>query len=41
MLLKRRWELKPEEEAKLRVILNVSEELRTIYLLKEGIYHDL
>lgn len=35
VLLKRRRELKPEEEVKLRVILNVSEELRTIYLLRE------
>ncbi|MFQ5859693.1 MAG: ISL3 family transposase, partial [Anaerolineae bacterium] len=35
ILLKRRRDLKPEEAAKLRVILNVSEELRTIYLLKE------
>ena len=35
ILLKRRQDLKPEEEAKLRIILNVSEELRTIYLLKE------
>ena len=34
VLLKRRRELKPEEEAKLRVILNVSDELRTIYLLR-------
>lgn len=35
VLLKRRKELKPEEEAQLRVILNASGELRTIYLLKE------
>lgn len=35
ILLKRRKELKPAEEAQLRVILNVSAELRTVYLLKE------
>jgi len=35
LLLKNRSELKPEEEAQLRVILDTSEELRSIYLLKE------
>lgn len=35
ILLKRRRDLTPDEEAKLRVILEVSDELRTIYLLKE------
>lgn len=35
ILLKRRRDLTPEEEAKLRTILDVSDELRTIYLLKE------
>jgi transposase len=35
VLLKNRSELKPEEEAKLLVILDTSDELRDIYLLKE------
>ncbi len=35
LLLKNRNKLKPEEETKLRIILNASHELRTIYLLKE------
>jgi transposase len=35
LLLRNRSELKPEEEAKLRVILDTSDELRNIYLLKE------
>ena len=35
VLLKNRSELKPEEEAKLLVILDTSDELRNIYLLKE------
>ncbi|HIQ04471.1 MAG TPA: hypothetical protein EYH31_02110, partial [Anaerolineae bacterium] len=35
VLLKRRRDLKPEEETKLRILLNVLEELRSIYLLKE------
>jgi transposase len=35
VLLKRRSELIPEEEATLRVILDASDELRTLYLLKE------
>ena len=35
LLLKNRNKLKPEEETKLRIILNASDELRTIYLLKE------
>jgi len=34
ILLKRRRELKPQEEASPHVILNVSEELRIIYLLE-------
>ena len=34
LLLKRRCDLNPEEEAKLRLILDVSDELRSIYLLK-------
>ena len=35
VLLKNRSELKPEEEARLCIILEASDELRTIYLLKE------
>lgn len=35
VLLKRRSELNAEEEAKLRIILDASEELRAIYLLRE------
>ena len=35
ILLKNRRDLKPEEEAKLQRILNASDELRTVYLLKE------
>ncbi len=35
LLLKNRRELKPKEEAELSVILDASDELRTIYLLKE------
>jgi transposase len=35
LLLKNRSELKPEEEAQLRLILDTSAELRSIYLLKE------
>jgi transposase len=35
LLLKKRSELKPGEEAKLRQILEASDELRTLYLLKE------
>jgi transposase len=35
LLLKKRSKLKPDEEAKLRQILEASDELRTIYLLKE------
>ncbi len=35
LLLKKRSELKPDEEAKLRLILDASDELRTLYLLKE------
>jgi transposase len=35
LLLKKRSKLKPDQEAKLRQILEASDELRTIYLLKE------
>ena len=35
LLLKKRSQLKPDEEAKLRQILDASDELRTLYLLKE------
>ena len=35
ILLKNRCDLTPEEEAKLQRILEASDELRTIYLLKE------
>jgi len=35
LLLKNRSELKPDQEAQLQAILNASDELRTIYLLKE------
>jgi transposase len=35
VLLRNRSELKPEEEARLCIILEASDELRTIYLLKE------
>jgi len=35
VLLKRRSKLKPEQEAQLRAILDISDELRHIYLLKE------
>lgn len=35
VLIKKRHELKPEEEAQLRLILDTSDELRRLYLLKE------